>query len=250
MTATQSVVIIRFPQPSRAYQAASELRGLGESLTSVELRGAALVERTPEGTLRVPEQRDDIVGTGSAAGGLAGMLVGVLGGPLGVLLGFGAGALAGGMVDVDRMTSVDSALAVLSQQIPPGTTALIVDAVESTPNRSTSWPPASRPPSSGSRPRASRRRPRPPRSPPRRRRRKPRGCCASTSGPRSTPRSNRRSRRSRTSCTTVEAWPPTGRQLIRRPVWPKGRTGRRPRRVGVSRRGWCSGGRSPAPWAC
>jgi hypothetical protein len=46
---------------------------------------------------------------------------------------FGTGALVGGMFDVDRATSVDSALSLLSAQIPPGSTALIVDAVETTP---------------------------------------------------------------------------------------------------------------------
>ncbi len=133
MSTTESVVIVRFPESSQAYQALSELRGLSESLTSLELRGAALVERTPDGTLRVPEQSDQIIGTGTAAGGLLGMLAGVLGGPLGVLLGFGTGALVGGAFDIDRATTVDSALSLLSAQITPGSTALIVDAVETTP---------------------------------------------------------------------------------------------------------------------
>ncbi len=133
MAATESVVIIRFKQSSEAYQAVSELRGLGESLSSLDVRGAALVERTPDGTLRVPEQSDEIIGVGTAAGGLLGMLAGVLGGPLGVLLGFGTGALVGGVFDADRASTVDSALALLSAQIPPGTTALIIDAVETTP---------------------------------------------------------------------------------------------------------------------
>jgi uncharacterized membrane protein len=132
MSVTESVGIIRFPQPGQAYQALSELRGLGESLTSIDVRGAALVERTTDGTLRVPEQRDQIIGAGTAAGGLLGMLAGVLGGPLGVLLGFGTGALVGGAFDVDRATSVDSALSLLSAQIPPGSTALIVDVAETT----------------------------------------------------------------------------------------------------------------------
>src|SRR5947199_4614400 len=131
--ATESVATIRFPESSQAYQALSELRGLGENLASVELRSAALVERTPDGTLRAPEQSDEVIGVGTASGGLIGMLAGVLGGPLGVLLGFGTGALVGGMFDVDRATSVDSALSLLSAQIPPGSTALIVDAVETTP---------------------------------------------------------------------------------------------------------------------
>jgi uncharacterized membrane protein len=130
MPTTESVVIIRLPESSRAYQALSELRGLDESLSSLQVRGAALVERKPDGTLLVPEQSDAIIGVGTATGGLIGMLVGVLGGPLGVLLGFGTGALVGGVFDIDRATSADSALALLSAQIPPGSTALIVDAVE------------------------------------------------------------------------------------------------------------------------
>jgi len=133
MAAMESVVIIRFPQSSQAYQALSDLRGLGESQTSLEVRSAALVERMPDGTLRVPEQGDTIIGAGTAAGGLIGTLAGVLGGPLGVLLGFGTGALVGGLFDIDRATSVDGALAQLSAQVPPGSTALIVEAVETTP---------------------------------------------------------------------------------------------------------------------
>lgn len=133
MAATESVVIIRFPESSQAYQALSDLRGLGESLTNLEVQSAALVERRPDGTLRIPEQGDAIIGAGTAAGGLTGALVGVLGGPLGVLLGFGTGALVGGLFDIDRATSVDGALAQLSAQVPPGSTALIVDAVETTP---------------------------------------------------------------------------------------------------------------------
>ena len=133
MSTTQSVVIIRFTQSSEAYQALSELRGLNESLASLEVRSAALAERTSDGTLRIPEQSDAVIGAGATAGGLIGMLVGVLGGPLGVLLGFGTGALVGGVFDIDRATSVDGALALLSAQIPPGSTALIADAVETTP---------------------------------------------------------------------------------------------------------------------
>jgi uncharacterized membrane protein len=133
MAATESVVIIRFPQSSQAYQALSELRGVAESLNSLEVRSAALVERKPDGTLNVPEGDDAIIGVGTASGGLIGMLAGVLGGPLGVLLGFGAGVLVGGVFDVDRATSVDGALSLLSAQIPPGSTAVIVDAVETTP---------------------------------------------------------------------------------------------------------------------
>jgi hypothetical protein len=101
----------------------NEQRDLAESLTSLEMRSAALVERRPDGTLRVPEGSDAVAGVGTAAGGLMGMLAGVLGGPLGVLLGFGTGALVGGAFDLDRATRVDDALALLSAQIPPGSTS-------------------------------------------------------------------------------------------------------------------------------
>jgi uncharacterized membrane protein len=74
-----------------------------------------------------------VIGAGTVAGGLIGTLVGVLGGPLGVLLGFGTGAMVGGLFDIDRATSVDGALAQLSARVLPGSTALIVEAVETTP---------------------------------------------------------------------------------------------------------------------
>lgn len=130
---TESVAIIRFPQTGHAYQALSELRSLDQPLTSLRVRGAALAERRPDGTLHVPEHSDDTIGTGATTGGLIGMLFGVLGGPLGLLLGFGTGALVGGVFDIDRATNVDGALAMLSTQIPPGSTVLIIDAVETTP---------------------------------------------------------------------------------------------------------------------
>ena len=117
MTITESVVVLGFPGSGRPYEALNELRSLDASL---EVRSAALVERRTDGTLRVPEQSDQVIGVGTATGGLIGMLAGVLGGPLGVLLGFGTGALVGGVFDIDRATGVDSALALLSAQIPPG----------------------------------------------------------------------------------------------------------------------------------
>ncbi|TWP49458.1 DUF1269 domain-containing protein [Lentzea tibetensis] len=133
MTITESVVLIRFPESGHAYQALSALRSLDESLTSLQVRGAAVAERRPDGTLHVPEQSDDTISTGTATGGLIGMLFGVLGGPLGLLLGFSTGALVGGVFDLDRATSVDGALALLSAQITPGSTVVIVEAVETTP---------------------------------------------------------------------------------------------------------------------
>ncbi len=57
------------------------------------LESAAIVERTPEGALQIPEGADNLGPVGAASGSLIGMLIGVLGGPVGVMLGWGGGAL-------------------------------------------------------------------------------------------------------------------------------------------------------------
>ena len=133
MTINKSIAVVRFPEASQAYQALSELRQLDAGLTGMELRSAALLERRPDGTLRMPEGGDASIGAGTTTGGLVGMLIGVLGGPLGVLLGFGTGALVGGVVDIDRVTKVDGTLALLSREIAPGSTVLILEVAETTP---------------------------------------------------------------------------------------------------------------------
>ena len=133
MTTTESIILMRFPKPSHAYQALSEVTHLAADLTSLDIRSAALLERRDDGTLHMPEHGDASIGAGTAAGGLVGMLVGVLGGPIGVLLGFGTGALVGGAFDISRATKVDGTLALLSREISPGSTVLILEVAETTP---------------------------------------------------------------------------------------------------------------------
>jgi uncharacterized membrane protein len=128
-----TTILIRFPEASRAYQALSELRHLDAGLTSLDIRSAALLERRPDGTLHMPELGDDTIGAGATTGGVVGMLIGMLSGPLGLLLGFGTGALVGGVFDLERATTVDGALALLSREIPPGSTVVILEAAETTP---------------------------------------------------------------------------------------------------------------------
>jgi uncharacterized membrane protein len=50
-------------------------------------KSAAIVERTPDGELHIPEGSDNIALVGTVSGSLIGMLIGVLGGPVGVLVG-------------------------------------------------------------------------------------------------------------------------------------------------------------------
>src|SRR5512132_3180897 len=97
----ENVVVVRFTEPSKAYQALSVLKEC-DAQGRIGLESAAVAERTAAGELRIPESADNVGLVGTASGSLIGMLVGVLGGPVGVLLGWGAGAMMGGAFDVDR----------------------------------------------------------------------------------------------------------------------------------------------------
>src|SRR4029450_11763721 len=125
----ENVVVVRFTEPSRAYQALSVLKKC-DAEGRIGLESAAVVERTAAGELRIPESADNVGLVGTASGSLIGMLVGVLGGPVGVLLGWGSGALIGGAFDVDRAVTSDEALTVLGRAIPPESTAVIAEGEE------------------------------------------------------------------------------------------------------------------------
>jgi uncharacterized membrane protein len=129
MADVDNVVVVRFPEPSKAYQALSVLKQC-DAEGRIRLQAAAVVERTPDGALRIPEGTDNVGLVGTAGGALIGTLVGILGGPLGMLLGFGAGALIGGMVDLERAETAEDALSVLARAIPPGSTGIVASVTE------------------------------------------------------------------------------------------------------------------------
>jgi uncharacterized membrane protein len=127
--AQENVVVVRFTEPSKAYQALSVLKE-SDADGRIELKSAAVVERTAQGELKIADSADNVGLVGTASGSLIGLLIGVLGGPVGLLLGWGAGALVGGSFDLDREEESDEALSVLGRAIPPGSTALIADVTE------------------------------------------------------------------------------------------------------------------------
>jgi uncharacterized membrane protein len=129
MAEMENVVVVRFTEPSNAYQALSVLKQC-DAEGRIALGSAAVVERTSTGELRIPESTDNIGLVGTASGSLIGMLVGVLGGPVGVLVGWGAGALMGGVFDIDRAEKSDEALGALGRAMPPGSTAVMVTVAE------------------------------------------------------------------------------------------------------------------------
>ena len=124
-----NVVVVRFSDPSKAYQALSVLKDCNAD-GRIGLESAAIVERTSEGELRIPEGTDNMELVGTASGSLLGMLIGVLGGPVGVLVGWGTGALMGGALDLDRADTSEEALSVLGRAIPPESTAVIASVEE------------------------------------------------------------------------------------------------------------------------
>ena len=127
-----NVVLVGFTEQSKAYQALSTLRQAGDA-ERVEVRSAALLQRGPDGLVRVPEGDDVAPGAAIAGGGLIGMLIGVLGGPLGVLLGTSTGVLTGSVVAADHADDQDIALDAISGQIEPGQTVHVAEVGEVTP---------------------------------------------------------------------------------------------------------------------
>ncbi len=129
MAELNNVVVVKFADASKAYQALSVLRTC-EAEGRIGLNSAAIVERMPDGELRIPEGSDNIALAGTVSGSLIGMLIGVLGGPVGVLVGWGAGALMGGTIDIVGITKSEEALTALGRAIPAGSTALIASLSE------------------------------------------------------------------------------------------------------------------------
>jgi uncharacterized membrane protein len=125
----EHVVVVRFTEPSKAYEALSVLKQC-DADGRLALAAAAVVERTTDGELHTAEGTDNVGPVGTASGSLIGMLIGVLGGPLGVLLGWGAGALMGGAFDIERADASEDALTALGRAIPPGSTAVIANVEE------------------------------------------------------------------------------------------------------------------------
>ena len=130
MSNGHNVIAVTFDEESKAYQALSNLRKADDD-GRVAISSAVIVERRPEGTIRLQEGEDNVIGAGTAGGSLVGMLIGVLGGPVGVLLGLGTGMAIGAAVDLDRADEAEGVLSRMSESIPVGTTAIIAEVDES-----------------------------------------------------------------------------------------------------------------------
>jgi uncharacterized membrane protein len=128
----ENVVLVTFGEPSRAFQAMSELRRLGDE-GALDVRTAAVVERQTDGQFRIPEGSENIGFVGTAAGGAIGALIGALAGPLGLLLGGATGAIVGVVADVDEADASEVLLGTVTRSVPPGAAAVVADVDEPAP---------------------------------------------------------------------------------------------------------------------
>src|SRR5919204_2635196 len=63
-----NVIVVQFDEPSKAYQALSELNRAGDQ-GRVDVKSAVLLERGEDGTVRTPEGADNAAGFYLASGG-------------------------------------------------------------------------------------------------------------------------------------------------------------------------------------
>ena len=124
-----NVIVVQFDEPSKAYQALSELNRAGRE-GRVDVKSAVLLERGQDGKVKTPEGSDNAAGFYLASGGLLGILVGALGGPVGVLLGGSIGTMAGGAGELARVDDQDVALQTIAERIQPGSPALVAEVTE------------------------------------------------------------------------------------------------------------------------
>ena len=124
MADERNVLIMTFPEPAKAFEALSDIKGQSG------VAGAAVVERTAQGEVRIADGYAPNVGAGTAVGGLVGAVVGIIAGPLGVLLGWSTGMVAGSAYDTGTAADTEDGFTVLSQRIPVSGNALIVEMTE------------------------------------------------------------------------------------------------------------------------
>ncbi|MGB3160989.1 MAG: DUF1269 domain-containing protein [Carnobacterium sp.] len=126
---SRKVIIMKFDEESKAYQAFSEIKKLQ---TQGEVKGEqmAVLKHLPNHQL-TPKDFIDFTGEdNNIKGSLIGMLIGILAGPLGVLLGWFTGSLIGSTKDVKEVKAALSIFEETLKNIPEDETGVILIADE------------------------------------------------------------------------------------------------------------------------
>ena len=121
-------VVIVFSNEAQAYQGTRALKDL-HAEGSLTLYGIATIAKDATGKLSLKDAAD-AGPLGTAVGALAGGLLGVLGGPVGALAGMASGTLIGSMVDIVNYGVGADFVSKVSDEMGPGTTAIIAEIAE------------------------------------------------------------------------------------------------------------------------
>jgi hypothetical protein len=146
----ENILFLDLPGPEAAPRALDALLRAEDEGALVLCEGA-VIARAVDGTLDLPDCVDRTGAHCFTSDDLMGGLVGLLGGPLGLMIGFGEGGYVGaardareGMGAPGRMSAgegvragagvgVSAALEMLAAEVPPGTTVLVADVREPSP---------------------------------------------------------------------------------------------------------------------
>lgn len=129
MSATENTVVLRFTERAIAYQALSDLKHL--TCDTSEVRGAVLIERLGDGTVRAPERIGPRAGNSKMLGSMAGSMACMSAGPVGMLVGTGLGTVLAGGYDSRRAAAESNEVDFFGEQVPPGGTAIFCQVKES-----------------------------------------------------------------------------------------------------------------------
>ena len=131
-----NVLVVTFGEDAEkdqnAYQALTDLNQL-DSQGQIEIAGAAVITRDPDGRVDVKSEVGDAPYAGTASGGIIGLLIGIIGGPLGVLIGGTYGMLVGSLFDIDDVETTESVLSEISKQVQPTRTVVLAEVNEQSP---------------------------------------------------------------------------------------------------------------------
>ena len=92
----------------------------------IDIEGIALVEKDPDGKIKIKDTADVSTGRGAAIGGVIGGVLGLIAGPAGVVLLGGAGALIGGALTAGDEGIPDERLMKLGDELAANTSAVVV----------------------------------------------------------------------------------------------------------------------------
>lgn len=127
---TNRIIVATFVDMNKAYDAASDLRGLKDAgKTDINVKAAVMIKKDHLGNVSVLEAKDRPL-WGTAVGVTSGALIGLIGGAPGAALGAALGATAGLTGDTVMSALDDDFIDSVQSEMRPGMTAFIVEADE------------------------------------------------------------------------------------------------------------------------